>query len=516
MVAERDESLAGVFAVARVGTMTRLFFVVAVLTGLEWGWSAVAAEPFASRVPTLGAPAMPGKRGMPRILPAGDRGFMADQGQPFVPMGVNYFRPGTGWAPQLWKQFDAEATRRDLVKLKEMGGNCVRVFLTFGSFYSEAGQLDGEGLAKFDRFLALAEEQGIYVHPTGPDRWEGLPVWARGDRYADEKVLGALEVFWRLLAARYRGRNALFAYDLLNEPEIPWDTPTLRERWNRWLAAKYPDLGGLQKAWGETNASWGLGNIPVPLRDAFPGRRLLDYQHFREQVAEDWTRRQVEAIRAADPLELVTVGLIQWSVPVVLGGPSQYSGFRPERLAPWLDFMEIHFYPLARGFYDYSLPEDEMRNLAYLECVTREVARFGKPAMIAEFGWYGGGKPTINEGKYPFASEQQQARWCRQLVESTAGLASGWLNWGFHDHPGARDVTEWIGLLTADGRVKEWGKEFRSLAGRWRDRGLPASRFRPRPAMDWDLLITDRKAMADYRERYLQAYREDMQPAAGK
>ena len=28
-----------------------------------------------------------------------------------------------------------------------------------------------EGLAKFDQMLALAEEAGLYVHPTGPDHW---------------------------------------------------------------------------------------------------------------------------------------------------------------------------------------------------------------------------------------------------------------------------------------------------------------------------------------------------------
>ena len=25
-----------------------------------------------------------------------------EEGRPFVPMGVNWFRPGTGWAPQVW------------------------------------------------------------------------------------------------------------------------------------------------------------------------------------------------------------------------------------------------------------------------------------------------------------------------------------------------------------------------------------------------------------------------------
>ncbi|MGA2496855.1 MAG: hypothetical protein ABSH20_03895 [Tepidisphaeraceae bacterium] len=90
-------------------------------------------------------------------------------GAPFIPFGVNYFRPDTGWAPQLWKKFDPEATRRDLELIKRLGGNTIRVFISFGSFYTTPGQLDPEGVARFNRFLELAEQARLYVHPTGPD-----------------------------------------------------------------------------------------------------------------------------------------------------------------------------------------------------------------------------------------------------------------------------------------------------------------------------------------------------------
>jgi hypothetical protein len=72
-------------------------------------------------------------------------------------------RPGTGWAPQVWKQFDADATRQDFVRMKELGVNCVRVFLSYGSFLMETNRLMAEGLAKFDQFLEIAEQAGIYV-----------------------------------------------------------------------------------------------------------------------------------------------------------------------------------------------------------------------------------------------------------------------------------------------------------------------------------------------------------------
>src|ERR1035437_343766 len=58
---------------------------------------------------------------LPKVHIAKDgRSFETDAGQPFVPFGVNYYRPGTGWAPQVWKQFDAETTRKDFARMKEL------------------------------------------------------------------------------------------------------------------------------------------------------------------------------------------------------------------------------------------------------------------------------------------------------------------------------------------------------------------------------------------------------------
>jgi hypothetical protein len=434
------------------------------------------------------------------------RGFIRETGKRFVPFGVTYYQPGTGWAPQLWKQFDAEATRKDLMRLHEFGGNCVRVFLSFGSFYATPGQLSREGLDKFEQFLKLAEEAGLYVQPTGPDHWEGLPLWAQGDRLADDKILTALEQFWRFFAARYRNRNVIFAYELLNEPEVAWDTPTMRDKWKAWLITKYGVPANLQQAWnkpaGTNQADWPL----PPSKNTAAGKELLDYQHFREELAEQWTRRQVKAIKSADPQALVTVGLIQWSVPLCLAGSFQYSGFRPEQQADLLDFLEVHFYPLAGGFYEYETEESEVRNLAYLERVVNEVARWGKPTVLGEFGWYGGGKLSI-AGEHRPATEQQQARWCRLAVETTAGKVCGWLNWGFHDDPDATDVSQLTGLLTEQGKEKAWGRVFRELAKRYAHQSMPSVDAGTRPNLDWDLNLTQKKARDDFLRNYIEAFK---------
>ena len=295
----------------------------------------------AAQATSAGAEAEPPEKTPPKIrVDRPNRRFLDAGGKPFVPFGVTYYRPGTGWAPQLWKQFDAEATRRDFARLKRQGANVVRVFISFGSFYTEPGKLDPAGLARFDQLLDLADEARLYVHPTGPDAWEGMPQWTRDlnvfSNDTNQPSLQALENYWRWFAARYRGRSTIWAYDLRNEPHLAWDTPYLRTQWAAWRK-------------GTT------AGLPVPDPKANPpAAELADYQRFRESIAEKWVARQSEAIHAADPDALVTVGLLQWSVPAQRLAIDQYTGFRPSVIAGHLDFMELHFYPLAAGAYGYD------------------------------------------------------------------------------------------------------------------------------------------------------------------
>jgi hypothetical protein len=448
--------------------------------------------------------------GLPKVRMAADgRGFQAD-GKPFVPMGINYYRPGTGWAPQVWKQFDAEATRRDFARMKALGVNCVRVFLSHGSFQMEPNALSPDGLARFDQFLAIAEEAGIYVHPTGPDHWEGLPDWAKGDRVADEQVLSALENFWRLFGRRYRGRTVIFAYDLRNEPSVAWDSPAMPAKWNRWLATRYGSAEKTAQAWHVKAEAIRWGQQPAPPAKDAPGdRQLLDYQEFRESLADDWTGHQTAVIKRVDPEALVTVGLLQTSVPAAPGGVQHYSAFRPQRQARLLDFLEVHFYP---GMLQYTA-EAEQRNLSYLESVVRAVAEAGKPVVVAEFGWYGGGTLSIRRQNrvvpYGVVSEPQQAQWCRKLIETTQGLATGWLNWGFYDHPQANDCSQRTGLLTVDGKPKAWAGEFQRLAGALSGKTLSRPKLGPRPTLDWDRCRTSSVARREFREAYDRAFQAD-------
>jgi hypothetical protein len=285
---------------------------------------------------------------------------------------------------------------------------------------------------------------------------------------------------------------------------VGWKLDILKPQWNEWLKQRYGDSQKLKVAWNSTNRLE-FGSIPIPEpKNALKSPQLLDYQSFREQIADEWTRRQAEAIKSSDADALVTVGCLQTSVPSRFwGGIDDYTGYRPERQAKFLDFLEIHFYPSEGGGYEYKTKAGELANLAYLESIVREVARAGKPVVLAEFGWYGGAeKPKFDKGAHPQASEEQQAEYCRHVIESSAGFVVGWLNWGLYDQPGANDCSELTGLITADGKTKAWGKTFEELSGQFARKYIAPKQIGPRPTLDWDACLTSAAAANDFRNQY--------------
>lgn len=426
-----------------------------------------------------------------RIHP-GWKGLVAEGNRHFIPIGAMYFRAGNGWTPRFWKEFDARATLADFKKLKSMSFNIVRLWLTSLSFYPRPGVLDPAAIEKFDQFLAAAEEAGIYVQVCGLTTWQGrpkkeVPVWQRDDEYADPKALEDQVQFWHLMASRYKGRNVILTYELANEPTVAWNTPAMQALWNKWNGKSTP--------------------IP-PAKDNPGDSALLAFQHFREHVADEWTRRQVAAIKKADPGALVTIGLIQWSIPAIPNPLHFYSGFRPQRQAKLLDFMEIHFYPLAAGGYRYQSEAIQQANLAYLEAVVRETALPGLSTVLGEFGWYGGGICPHYGPPRP-ATQQQQADFCALEIRTSTPLVCGWLNWAMYDDPVAADVTRFSGLFTADGKVKVWGRRFSRIARKYQHHlpPVPLGKIGPRPELPWDACLTSSAAAEKFRVEYLAAFK---------
>jgi len=435
------------------------------------------------------------------------RGFAErGSGRPYIPFGTNYYDPHTGWAPKLWRRFDAEKVREHFRVMSEMGVNCARVFLTAGNFQPTAETVEEEALAKLDKLVEIAGEKNIRLILTGPDHWEGQPPYWKPDRFAGENALRALEHFWDVVGRRYRGEPAIFAWDLLNEPHLPWFVEQWGPQWNLWLGRTYGNHEALKAAWGDELAetdSW--GSVAVPEDKADPGNpRLCDWQRFREHLADEWVRRQVEAIRRADSAHLVTVGYIQWSYPLVRSGkPARYAAFNPHSQAQWLDFITIHFYPTMGS--PFQSEENWRKNIEYLQA-TLAYCHTGKPVVLGEFGWYGGGAPQ----QHPYLSEEQQARWIGEEIEASRALADGWLSWPFADTPSSGDISLYAGLVKPDLTLKAWGRSFKTLAA-----NLPELKkttlVLPAPVFAGTLTADEEKLRQEH-----QAYTQAIRQAIGK
>lgn len=441
--------------------------------------------------------------GMELIVVAPDgRGFVeCDSGRPFIPFGTNYYDPDTGWAPKIWRRFDAAKVKRHFGVMKELGVNCARVFLTAATFQPDAETIDKQALEKLDTLVGIARYSGIRLMLTGPDHWEGVPEYWKEDRFAGEQALKALEHFWAVVAGRYRGEPAIFAWDLLNEPHLPWFDEQWRDGWNKWLEDTYGNWDGLKSAWGaEITESDQWGKAAVPKDSPMTGStRLRDYQLFREHLADQWVRRQVEAIRKADGTHLVTVGYIQWSYPLVRpGNPSRYAAFNPRRQARWLDFVTIHFYPTLGS--PFQSEANWRKNLDYLQAALA-YCHTGKPVVLAEFGWYGGGAPQ----QHPFVSEAQQADWITAEIEASRPLADGWLSWPFADTPESRDISLYAGLVKPDMSLKAWGRKFQAYASNLPQLKKPPPRL---PALDFpNILTAGADELAEMHLAYVEAIR---------
>lgn len=119
------------------------------------------------------------------------------------------------------------ASAEDIRAVRALGANLVRWQLTWDGFpkgpadYSTLAEyrawLDS-ALAHFDSVLPVLEEQKIRVvldlhtPPGGRNQWFDVAMFGRPE-LEDEFV-----AIWERLAKRYKGRRAIWAFDLLNEP----------------------------------------------------------------------------------------------------------------------------------------------------------------------------------------------------------------------------------------------------------------------------------------------------------
>ena len=447
-------------------TMRRALAIVLVLACL------LAGTPGSIRAAPPAQPASP---------PLAIRGeHFVDLGeQPVFVLGANYEGPADrAW--QMWddERFDPTLIAEDFSRAGAASLLVLRVFVQ----RSLADDVRAERWAKLDRVLDLADRYGLKRVLTFADY--------------GELNLARLATIDQLVAARYRGRATIFAYDLKNEPRlwdlaladygpglaVPLQDPALVSALGELVArhdvAEYrgsdPGQREIPRHLTDDQA-WVYANVLVAyrgfLQDAQAWARdrdatVVGYLHAPESAAwrplvealdntlAAWLAPRLTALRASDPGRPVTVGQVD---PIIASLPAN----------AWLDYRALHLYPAGSS-------DAIVASMAVFDDVRSAVS--GTPLILGEFGF---SNATLDEER----SAALEAEMARSVC--TRGGA-GALKWMLNDFPAGHNPREnAFGMYRGDGSAKPVVAAFGGLA-ELRPVVWPWRAGDPRPA-DYDV-----------------------------
>ncbi len=295
------------------------------------------------------------------VSPDGAHFVGAETGERFLAWGCNYDHDESGRLLDDYWIDEWERVEEDFAEMRELGADLVRIHLQLGRFMRSPNEPDPAALDQLRRLLQLAEETSLYLDITGLGCYhkQDTPEWY--DSLPEDQRWAVQARFWEAVAEACAGSDAVFCYDLMNEPIVPGAVET------EWLAGEF---GGTH----------------------FVQRLTLDLAgRAQEQVAKAWVETLVSAIRSRDPRHMVTVGVIPWALPFPKAKPLLYS----PSVAAMLDFVSVHFYPKtgeidkaleALAVYDIGKPI-VIEEIFPLSCSADDVCEFIDRSKPIVDGW---------------------------------------------------------------------------------------------------------------------------------
>ncbi|HTL29679.1 MAG TPA: cellulase family glycosylhydrolase [Tepidisphaeraceae bacterium] len=274
---------------------------------------------------------------LPRIRVSDDaRGFVESKSnKPFIPFGFNYDRDYRMRLIEDYWEKEWDTVAGDFEEMKSLGANVVRVHLQFGKFMDAADRPNAASLAQLGKLLALCEKIQIRLDITGlaSYRKSDTPKWY--DALDEEHRWRAQANFWAAIARTCANSDAVFFYDLINEPIVP------DGKIDYWMTGHLVDFDYCQYI------------------------TLDSHGRNRDEISRQWTRRMVQAIRKHDANHLISIGLLPNDQEKFGEG-----GFSTKSTAPEVDFLCTHLYPDAKNL------DESLRILKGFER--------GKPVIIEE------------------------------------------------------------------------------------------------------------------------------------
>jgi len=406
--------------------------------------------------------------------------FETSDGAFITPLGGNLLNDQHPAQGTLFQEFDAADCDRRFGIMADLGLNCVRQAIGVNEVFDPATGLKAAGMKNWDTFIGLAEKHGIYLMPVGG--YIGGNDWFDVERLADNgKSLDESCAFWEAFCARYATHPAIWAWDLRNEL-LYWEQEhmtvgdgkdsqrvgnMIRDDWSKWLETRYGTLEAMNRAYGASYDSFAATPGTVKFVEKPFDLCACDFRNYLNDRGYGWCKRQCDVIRAIAPGQMIVSGNNAWLSPdqdLFLA-----NGFHNRALHDLFDFVTFHPYPawecVPGGRGD---PLDGGEPLRYWlsACIgNARMDNYGKPVVVQEFGWYGGGTSKFL-CDLPYRSEQEHADYMRVLTDALIPHTNGFINWPTFDMPAANDISNHGGIFTCDGKPKALAKVYADLVAR--------------------------------------------------
>ena len=166
-----------------------------------------------------------------------------------------------------------------------------------------------------------------------------------------------------------------------------------------------------QQAWYVAEVARRAGGHPAVVAWLLTNEMPIYGRGGDQASVTSWARLLVQALRSAGAHQPVSVGDGAWGTET----SGNDNGFSLRRLAPLVDFIGPHTYPMS---------DDPVRQMMAAAFHCELCGSFGKPVVLEEFGL-----------SSDFASGDNAAHYYRQVLHSSllAG-ARGWLAWNNCDY----------------------------------------------------------------------------------
>lgn len=235
--------------------------------------------------------------------------------------GCNFWSRAGG--PFMWRSYDEEVVRTELVTMRDAGLDVTRSFLFWPHAMPEPGRLDEAVMDRFAKFLDLHTELGMRTIPTflvghmSGENWD--PEWRDGrDLYTDTWMVAQQSSYLTQVATAFASHPAIVGWLVSNE---------------------MPIYGG-----------------PAARKDVTA-----------------WAQLMVTAIRAGEPVKPVSIGDGAWGQEVT----GKDNGFSVRDLAGLTQFVGPHVYPMG---------DDVVRQHLRAAFVCELAAVTQLPVVLEEFG----------------------------------------------------------------------------------------------------------------------------------